>query len=146
MRTFQIIQISSLKQQRFTNILNHSAFSLKRQRFTNTLNHSVFLKRQRFTKVLNDIKRQMVQSSILKKIEFFFTASTKCLKFVYARVVTEKKKKVWNIFDNLRSINWRNEENEAWFFLKKKGVRYTQRSYITINQLANIVHSDRLIN
>ena len=59
------------------NILYHSAFSLKRQRFT---------------EILNDIKRQMIQLSVLKEIEFFFTASARFLKFVYARIVIEEKK------------------------------------------------------
>ena len=128
------------------NILNHSIFSLKRQRSTNTLNHTTSLKQQRFTKILSDIKKQIIQLSILKEIESFFTASTKFLKFVYARIIIEKKTEMWSIFDSLRSINWRNEKKKRDLFWKKKDVKYTQRSYITINQLTNIVHSDRLVN
>ena len=95
--TFNILyhSIFSLKRQRFANTSNHSIFSLKQQRFTNILNRSTFsLKRQRFTKIFNSIKKQIIQSSILKKIEFFFTTSVKFFNFVYARIVIEKKTKM----------------------------------------------------
>ncbi|CAF9926829.1 MAG: hypothetical protein HETSPECPRED_006429 [Heterodermia speciosa] len=63
-----------------------------------TPSHDSLLKRQRSAEILNSVKKQVVQSPMLKKAETFLTASTRFLDFVYSRVVTQKNKQECDAF------------------------------------------------
>ena len=75
-------------------------------------------KRHRFIKIINSVKKQIVQFSILKKTNIFFTTSTKLIDFLYSRMITQKTKQKCNAFSKTynRFLNVMNKNKHDDFF------------------------------
>ena len=88
------------------------AFSLQR-----------FSKRHRFTEIINSVKRQIVQSSVLEEADIFFTASTRLIGFFYSRVVTQESRQECDAFSRAydRFLNVMNKDEHGFFWFSRGG-------------------------
>ena len=55
-------------------------------------------KRHRSTEIINSVKRQVVQSSVLEEADTFLTASARLIGFLYSRVVTQEARQECDAF------------------------------------------------
>ena len=91
------------------------AFSLRR-----------FSKRQRFTEIINNVKKQIVQSSMLKETKTFLTTSTRLIDFLYSRIVTQKNRQKCDAFsmtyDRFLNVMNKNEHDDLFWFSREGDV------------------------